>query len=592
MASKTNTIKTTLTLDGEREYTAALKASKQELKVMGSELKAASAEYQYAGDKMEYLRKRTDILNREIAEQEKIIRSTAEMYEKAAAGGDQFASRANRLKIQLNDAQASLYRMRRELQSTDRELEELGRDSVAAGRDLERGITDGAEDAVRELQRLARESNDSIKDISLMGKVSLVGDMIGTAKDFATATYAWVDSTREYNIAVGKLKANTSVSGADWKAVEEEFLQVTALTGDAATTVTGLNALLSAGYTDAKVLDEMTTLLSGATIKFNNLSFEGLASSIQETLSTGQAAGEFQELITRMGGNVEDINAGLAAGQLEATDLYYLIAELDKDGELKKLLEEFYKGNEDAMAFAEAQTKLNHQLNTLGGHIGDWISPAVTWLAEYTASINEAIEAGSGLGDALTKPAKDALTNEVQSAYGIKPASAYGIVDEFVARSSVDLVQIKEKRDKAQQELLRYINENLVWGQAGGWYTEMLFGDETAVDMAPITEEITEQLDDYAENAKSEGEKLGDSIGTGMETGITPHVDAIQRKIDTTLRELERLSRPATPTNSPGGGSSQTMVINIDGKKLGQALLPYTDAALGTSWQAQTTVKG
>lgn len=586
MASKTNTIKTTLTLDGEREYTAALKASKQELKVMGSELKAASAEYQYAGDKMEYLRKRTDILNREIAEQEKIIRSTAEMYEKAAAGGDQFASRANRLKIQLNDAQASLYRMRRELQSTDRELEELGRDSVAAGRDLERGVTDGAEDAVRELQRLARESNDSIKEISLMGKVQLVGDMIGTAKDFATATYAWVDSTREYNIAVGKLKANTAVSGADWKAVEEEFLQVTALTGDAAATVTGLNALLSAGYTDAKVLDEMTTLLAGAAIKFNNLSFEGLASSIQETLSTGQAAGEFEELIKRMGGNVEDINAGLAAGQLEATDLYYLIAELDKDGELKKLLEEFYKGSEDAAAFAEAQTKLNYQLNTLGGHIGDWISPAVTWLAEYTAGINAAVEGEKDWAEALLQPV---YQNESRLPWK-QTARAMGLshtVDDLVS----DLYQsYKYNRDMAAMAVERDIGLLSEMPTMEDWMEEYMSPEN--IDTAPVTDEITEQLDDYAENAKSEGEKLGDSIGTGMETGITPHVDAIQRKIDTTLRKLEQLPATITPGTSDAGGAVQPLVIQMDGKKVGQALLPYTDMAMGKSWRAQTVVAG
>lgn len=552
MASKTNIIKTTLTLDGEREYTAALKASKQELKVMGSELKAASAEYQYAGDKMEYLRKRTDILNREIAEQEKIIRSTAEMYEKAAAGGDQFASRANRLKIQLNDAQASLYRMRRELQSTDRELEELGRDSITAGRDLERGVTDGAEDAVRELRRLARESNDSIKDISLMGKVSLVGDMIGTAKDFATATYEWVDSTKEYNIAVGKLKANTAVSGADWKAVEEEFLQVTALTGDAAATVTGLNALLNAGYTDAKVLDEMTTLLSGATLKFNNLSFEGLASSIQETLATGEATGEFAELIRGMGGNVKDINAGLAAGQLEATDLYYLIAELDKDGELKKLLEEFYKGSEDAAAFAEAQTRLNHQLNTLGGHIGDWISPAVKWLADYTAGINAAVEGEKDWLDAL------------------------GIVK---AAGDIDKEAFAPYVHESWDPSLVIPMDHYEWAKM-----QIDFNAEKGL------EAVTTAMKDYETTAESEGEKLGDSIGTGMETGINQHINDIQRKIDTTLRQLNTLSRPAK--QDAGGGSSQTMVINIDGKRIGQALLPYTDAAMGKSWQAQTVVAG
>lgn len=584
MASRTNTIKTTLTLDGEREYTAAIKASKQELKVMGSELKAASAEYQYAGDKMEYLRKRTDILNREIAEQEKIIRSTAEMYEKAAAGGDQYASRANRLKIQLNDAQASLYRMRRELQTTDRELEELGRDSITVGRDLERGITDGAEDAVSELRRLARESNDSIQDISMMGKLQFVGGMIGAAKDFATATYEWVDSAREYNIAVGTLKANTAVSGADWKAVEDEFLQIAALTGDATASVTGLNALLSAGYTDAKVLDEMTTLLAGATIKFNNLSFEGLATSIQETLATGQATGEFAELIERMGGNVEDINEGLNAGQLEATDLYYLIAELDKDGELKKLLEEFYKGNEDVMAFAEAQAQLNHELNSLGGHIGEWISPAIKWLGEYTGSINAAIEGEKHWAEALLQPVYQNESRlpwkQTARAMGLSPT-----VDDLVS----DLYQsYKYNRDMAAMAVQRDIGLLSGMPTMEDWLSVYMSPDN--VDTTPVTDEITEQLDDYADDAKSEGEKLGDSLGEGIENGIMPHLTAIQRTIDITMRNLN--TAPVAAAGISSSRAAQQMVIQLDGKRVGQALLPYTDAAMGKSWQAQTVVAG
>ena len=33
-------------------------------------------------------------------------------------------------------------------------------------------------------------------------------------------------------------------------------------------------------------------------------------------------------------------------------------------------------------------------------------------------------------------------------------------------------------------------------------------------------------------------------------------------------------------------------MITLDGRKVGQALLPYTDAAQGKSWTAQTVING
>ena len=66
MAAKRE-IRTTLALDGEKEYQKALGEAQRGLRVLGSELKLASAEFETNGDKQAFLTAKSQTLRSEIA---------------------------------------------------------------------------------------------------------------------------------------------------------------------------------------------------------------------------------------------------------------------------------------------------------------------------------------------------------------------------------------------------------------------------------------------------------------------------------------------------------------------------------------------
>ena len=68
-------IKTTLSLDGEKEFNRAISEAGRGMRVMASEMKAAAADFDVTGDEMEYLGRKSRSLNSQIEQQEKIIRA-------------------------------------------------------------------------------------------------------------------------------------------------------------------------------------------------------------------------------------------------------------------------------------------------------------------------------------------------------------------------------------------------------------------------------------------------------------------------------------------------------------------------------------
>lgn len=56
-------IKTTLSLDGEKEFNKAINEAGRGMRVMASEMKAAAADFDVTGDEMEYLGRKSKSLN-------------------------------------------------------------------------------------------------------------------------------------------------------------------------------------------------------------------------------------------------------------------------------------------------------------------------------------------------------------------------------------------------------------------------------------------------------------------------------------------------------------------------------------------------
>lgn len=399
-------IRTRLSLDGEKEFKAALNDAQRAMRVMGSELKAASAEFEATGNREQLLTTRSRVLRQEVEQQEAIIKALGQAVTDSASRYGEADRRTDGYRIKLNNAAASLSRMRKELEDTDREAEELGRDSRRVGNQIEDGIGDAADETQGKLEAMfAALSRDvgNIRGSVTISAVTDIADVVGGALSGAFGTLSGLaDSTREQRRSQAMLSYNAREAGLDPERIEALRIQVEAMTGDADSATEGLSDLIAAGL-DMQQLEEVTQALLGAWIKFRGtVQFESLADSLQEIVQTGQSTGQFDELLGRMGADTEEFaqaleNAGTRAGWLN-TALAYLRGS-DLQGQYEGFVsDEQTQGIVDA---TKAAAELDAQITELGGHIDDTILTELkTWGAGVLDVINTGFSEGLGAGAA------------------------------------------------------------------------------------------------------------------------------------------------------------------------------------------------
>ena len=91
-------IKTTLAVDGEKEFKAAMDAANKSMRVSDSEMKKLEAAYNAGGEIMDYYTGRARVLNREAEQQEAIVEAQKEnaLPEEVAALEDDAPARRRR----------------------------------------------------------------------------------------------------------------------------------------------------------------------------------------------------------------------------------------------------------------------------------------------------------------------------------------------------------------------------------------------------------------------------------------------------------------------------------------------------------------
>src|SRR5699024_7047347 len=97
---------------------------------------------------------------------------------------------------------------------------------------------------------------------------------------------------------------------------------LSAISDETDSNVEAVSNLLATGFDDNQLLEAIDAL-SGAVIQFpDTLKIESLSDSLEETLATGEATGQFGEMIERLGLSLEEFNEGLTAAQesVEATN--------------------------------------------------------------------------------------------------------------------------------------------------------------------------------------------------------------------------------------------------------------------------------
>jgi len=366
-------IKTSISLDGEKEFRDAVNDANRAMRVMNAELKKIGSEFGVTGDKQQFLTQKSNNLRQAIAQQEQIVNALSGAVSDSAQKYGDAARQTDVYRIKLANATAALNRMKQELDATDREAEELGRDSTRVGRQIEDGIGDGAREAQESLSDAVRQMKDDISRIEgsvSFTVVSQVGQFVSAAiGDLLSFVDEYRDTRQKRAIALSGIQSEMALTEQE---IDRYLLQIVGLTGDSDAAYETLQ-LLGQSKIDESFFETALKYVLGGYVKFGEEARpENIAESLQESASSGELTGAIATMYTRLGEDVEAMNAAMENLPPEER-VNAILTGLTGHG-LAEAYEKFIKDEADLVAEQKAVENLSLKWAELAGEL----SPIVT----------------------------------------------------------------------------------------------------------------------------------------------------------------------------------------------------------------------
>lgn len=255
--------------------------------------------------------------------------------------------------------------LQRELVETQLNLEDLEeqaeRSSVTLGR-----IGAAAEDVSGRAGKVADATKPLTTGILALG----------------TAALATVPATEELRGDLSKLDNNARTAGVGVDAAREAFKAFTVATDETDSSVEAVSNLLQAGFTESN-LQKAVEGLTGAYLAFpDTMKVESLADSLQETLATGEATGQFGELLDRLGVGAENFSDGMSQITDEASRQQYVLETLASTG-MMDYYESWMQGNQALVENKEANLELQESM----AQLAETLQPIITDVTELATKL-------------------------------------------------------------------------------------------------------------------------------------------------------------------------------------------------------------
>ena len=280
----------------------------------------------------------------------------------------------------------------------DDAIEKVGRAALNTSADLDQiksAVTDldngsSLSKVQRNLRKIGSEADDAAsKAKTLRSELKDVAQGLGTlgAAGAAGAT-GLVEGMQDYNQTLARLRTNAEMTGNDLGVVEDAFREIVAVTGEADSAIETVSNLLAVGFKDNQMAD-MIDQINGAAIKFSDtLKTEGIADGIQETFATGEAIGQFAELLERSGVDLDGFNEKLQGAQTEGEKTQLILDTMANLG-FGMVTEKYKEMNPEIQRNAEANANLQQALAELAVVLTPLIvsiTNIVTKIAEWAAN--------------------------------------------------------------------------------------------------------------------------------------------------------------------------------------------------------------
>lgn len=338
--------------------------------------------------------------------------------------------------------QAELDEARERVESLQKQLvdtyEEMGRpipvDEYAA---LKRELIDveqQAEAAQKSLDGFSEKTAAFSASVSeLSGGAQKVSDAFAPASQaiaaVGVAALATVPATDDFRARLSMLETDATAANVSLDTTNEALRRFNAISGDTDASVEAVSNLLQAGFDDNTMLDALDQI-AGAVIAFpDTLKIESLADSLQETLATGEATGQFGELLDRLGVNLDDFNANLGRARTQEEKQMYAMQELSRNG-LGELTQswvannqELIKNRDSTLEFQRASARLAETILPLMTSLTDMASGLVDWFTQLPDGVQKSIIVVAAL-IALISPVAGIIASIATAMGGFATASA------------------------------------------------------------------------------------------------------------------------------------------------------------------------
>lgn len=409
----------------------ALKETNKKSRELESELKAVDKALKLDPNNVTLVKQKQDLLKDSIKE----TKSKLDMLKEAQS---QVTAQYKKGEIDAGQYRA----FQRELETTKSKLSSLKdeKKNVNAIGTAFKEAKDKVEPVIKKVEKVGSviggATSKAVKFTATLGKIDTA--MIGKAADgfkkytqtigvglaaVTTALAANVETSREWNSDMTKLKTNAETSGNNFDFMKSKMQDLVAITGESDSSIEALSNLMAVGFSDEQMTPAINAL-SGAVEKFpDTLKIESLSDSLQETLATGAATGQFSELIGRMGDSVDDFNAGLQNCTSEAERQQYALDWLANSG-LSEINDEYQSANKSTLDYERASFELQDALASLGtaftpvmagakGMAADFLTKSLPAVQKLSGGFTKLFDGVSSLLDAYDSGGLDGLTEQI-----------------------------------------------------------------------------------------------------------------------------------------------------------------------------------
>lgn len=409
----------------------ALKETNKKSRELESELKAVDKALKLGPNNVTLVKQKQDLLKDSIKETKSKLDVLKEAQSQVTA------------QYKKGEIDAGQYRaFQRELETTKSKLSSLKdeKKNIHVIGTAFKEAKDKVEPVIKKVEKVGSviggATSKAVKFTATLGKIDTA--MIGKAADgfkkytqtigvglaaVTTALAANVEASREWNSDMTKLKTNAETSGNNFDFMKSKMQDLVAITGESDSSIEALSNLMAVGFSDEQMTPAINAL-SGAVEKFpDTLKIESLSDSLQETLATGAATGQFSELIGRMGDSVDDFNAGLQNCTSEAERQQYALDWLANSG-LSEINDEYQSANKSTLDYERASFELQDALASLGtaftpvmagakGMAADFLTKSLPAVQKLSGGFTKLFDGVSSLLDAYDSGGLDGLTEQI-----------------------------------------------------------------------------------------------------------------------------------------------------------------------------------